>query len=166
MGAIAKLLGTFGTGGWLIYVVIGLAVFGAGSAAGYKARGLSDAPIIATAKSDAAIAEKATEAQKRALSDYHAQVEKERADANAIAVTQEAALRGAIKDLQVQLSAKEAARQRASNQLLETLHAIPLADQVHLSAGASDYYRRVREQQANGAANPATAGNPNPPRVP
>lgn len=166
MGFLLKLFGGIG-GGWIFQAVFAAAVFAAGGVFGGKIDAAFKAPIIARAQTAQAQAEVRTAEALKALADYHAQVEKERADANALAVTQEAALRGTITALSTQLKAKEDARQKASNDLLHALSIVPVAERGPLSAGAADYYRRVRElQAAPAAANPTPAGNPDTARLP
>lgn len=144
---ILKLIGGSFGGSWIVYLVIAVAVFGAGSATGYKTRGIFDAPMISKAQTEQAKAEKLAADTKAVLATYHAQIEADRADANARALAQEAELRGTIDNLQSQLRVKEVARQNASHALLEALHNVPQIDRTAIGPGARNYYDSVREQQ-------------------
>jgi hypothetical protein len=151
MSAFLKLLGASFGGSWIVYAVIAAAVFAAGGVAGEKARGLIDAPIIAQANTDTANAVKDGVIISGRFSNYIAQVERDRADANARALAQQAALSGEVASLQAELRVKEAARQNVSNALLKALQNAPMVDTSPLGPAARRYYDSVRQQQRSAA---------------
>lgn len=105
----------------------------------------------------------------KALSDFHAQVEKDRADANAEALAMRKGLEAQIAALSSKANAAEAARRKASTQLLDALHAIPVEQQNALSSPVRDALRRVRDQQTGGASDgaaPASGSGQDGNRIP
>jgi hypothetical protein len=101
----------------------------------------------------------------KAMSDFHAQVEMDAAQANAKALTIQSDLQTRLQTLQSTLNATEMKRRAASAMLTEALQNIPDAMQMRLSPGVLNYLAVVRDEQAAAAAN-APGGGPNPQPLP
>lgn len=148
MKSILGILGSSFGGSWIVYLVIAAAVFGAGSAAGYKARGIFDAPVIAGLKGDVANAKADTQKAVAALAEQQRVTAEDAAKANAVALAQQQALQGQVADLTSKLAQTDKARREASARLLDSLKAIPHDQQATLSASVRAYLLGVRDQQA------------------
>ena len=161
MGFLTNLI----PGGWLAYLLIGLAVFGAGSFAGYKARGYQDVPIIARAQTAQAQAEADTQRTRTALADQQKQIALDLAQAAEKARATETTLQTQVSDLSSKLATTEKARQDASTRFLDSLKAEPKNEQVNLSPPVRAYLRGVRDAQTRGP-NPAPASDRRPDPIP
>lgn len=155
MGFLAKLLGTIGSGGWIIYAVLAAAVFAAGGLSGAKVQRMLDAPTIAQGKVDLADSRLETSQARNALLDQQKATALDLARANAMALAQRQALEATVASLSVKATQAEKARQAASTKLLDTLKAIPHDQQTALPASSRAYLRGVRDAQT-AASGPAT----------
>lgn len=178
MGFLAKLLGTVGSGGWIIYAVLAAAVFGAGTTSGAWVVHRIDAPTFAGLKTacvasgfkdtcapaDIQAAQDAAklDAQKArtAYSEQQKQTALDLAAANAAALAQNQALAAKAASLGAALATAERARQTASTKLLDTLKAIPHDQQTALPPSSRAYLRGVLDAQT-AAAGTTPANNPN-----
>lgn len=165
MGALAKLLGTFGTGGWLIYVVIGVAVFGAGATSATWVVKKLDGVTIADLRTDVATAKGDAQTARTALAEQQKQIALDLAASNARALADKNAQDAKAATLTAQLAIAERARRDASTKLLDTLKAIPHDQQNPLPASSRNYLRGVRDAQA-AAASAVTADHRGPDSVP
>ena len=119
----------------------------------------------ATLTADLAKSRQETAEQKTALADFHAQVEKDRADANERALALEKALQAQITDLTSKAQTADRARRTASENLLKVLHAYPVEQQATLSPGVTDALRRVRDLQTNADTSGASTADRSPNRT-
>ena len=123
---------------------------------------------VSSLTNDLAAARLLTAQTQRALSDFHAQVEMDRADANAKALASEKALQAQITTLSSKAAQADKARRASSDALLKALHNVPQEQQAGLSPAVRDALRRVRDLQANptSADSPASGGGANNQPVP
>ncbi len=175
MGFLTKFI----PGGWILWLIIGVAAFGAGFAAkrfldaptfaglvtACQASGFKDncAPADIQAAQDAAKLDAAH--ARTALAEQQKVIALDLAQAAEKARATERALQGQVSDLTAKLAATDKARQAASLKLLDTLKAIPHEQQATLSAGVTDYLRRVHDAQTSGA-NPTPAPDRRPDPIP
>lgn len=155
---LAKLFGTFGTGGWIIYAVIAAAILAVGVTSGTRFQRFIDAPTIAQLRTDVATEQGRTKDVRRALAEQQLATATDVVIANEKAIATSDAMMTTIRDLNAKLAVATKARQAASTQLLDTLKAIPHEQQVSLSPPVRAYLRSVRDQQAAGL--PTAPGPP------
>ena len=93
----------------------------------------------------------------KALADFHAQVEMDRADANAKALASEKALQAQITALSSKAAQADKARRASSDALLKALHNVPQEQQAGLSPAVRDALKRVRDLQANSTSADSSA---------
>lgn len=178
MAFLAKLLGTVGSGGWIVYAVLAAAVFGAGTTSGAWVVHRLDAPTFAGLKTacvasgfkDSCAPADIQEAQdaakldaqkaRTAYSEQQKQTALDLAAANASALATKNAQDATIAELSKRFIISEQKRVVASTQLLDTLKAIPHDQQTALPPSSRAYLRGVRDAQA-AAANAAAPNNPN-----
>lgn len=149
MGFLAKLLGTVGSGGWIIYAVLAAAVFTAGGLSGAKVQRVVDAPTIAQGKTDLAASRLETSQARNALLDQQKATALDLAQASATALAQRQTLDAQVAELNAKLATTERARRAASTKLLDTLKAIPHDQQSTLSPPVRKYLSDVLREQAS-----------------
>lgn len=159
MGFLARILGTTGTGGWILYLVIGAAIYGAGAVSGNWVRTKLDAPTIAQLHADVAAEQGRTQASVNKLLEQQKQTALDLAAANAAALAQNQALAAKAASLGAALATAERARQTASTKLLDTLKAIPHDQQTALPISIKSYLLGVRQQQAPTSGTAAPSDN-------
>lgn len=153
---LAKLFGTFGTGGWIIYAVIAAAIYAAGGLSGAKVQRVIDAPTISQLKTDVATARGDAQTARTALAEQQKQIALDLAAANQRALE--------AKNLQDKIAAALTAQQKqneqdrviASNKLLDALRAVPHDQQAALPLSSRNYLRGVRDEQARAAGSSPT----------
>lgn len=145
---LAKLLGTTGTGGWIIYAVLAGVIATSAGLAGAKVQRMITAPTISQLRVDVAKANEDAQKTRTALAEQQKVIALDLAKANALALEQRTTLEAKVTQLTVQLTAAEKARHEASTRLLDTLKAIPHDQQISLSPPIRQYLRDVVRQQS------------------
>lgn len=147
------------------YIGIAVAIFAAGSGAGYEGKAFLDSREIAQEQLATAKAKENAQDIQMVLDTYHVQVEKDRADANAQALAQQTALEGTIASLKADAAAKEKQRQVLSLALTKALKDAPKSDSRALGPTVLAYLAKLRDNAAAPSSSSAP-GNQNPKPVP
>lgn len=159
MTFLARLLGTVGSGGWIIYAVLAAAVFAAGASSATWVVHKLDGVTIANLRTDVANANTDAQKARTALATQQKQIALDLAEANAKALADKNVQDAKAAALTAKLAATEKARQLASTKLLDTLRSIPHDQQTALPASSHQYLRGVRDAQA-AAARAAASDHP------
>lgn len=155
MNFLIKLLGSTGTGGIWVYLIIAGVIYAAGAGSGGWVVHKLDGVMIANLHTDVSNANGRTKDAENALITQQKQTALDIARANAETLAARNAQAATAAELTTQQRRSEQDRRTASTKLLDTLKAIPHDQQTALPASSRAYLRGVLDAQRTAAGTAA-----------